>query len=52
MPAKSKKQSRFLNWEFDHEWVKEHHFDNSTKGLPERVSKGAAGNKKLKRKYG
>lgn len=51
MPAESKKQSRFLNWKFGHDWVKAHHFDNPTKGLPEHV-KGAAGNKKLKRKYG
>lgn len=52
MPAESKAQSKFLNWKFGHSWVKKHHFDNSPKGLPEKVSKGAAGNKKIKRKYG
>jgi hypothetical protein len=34
VPAVSKAQSRFLNARFGHEWVKEHHFDNSTHGLP------------------
>lgn len=34
MPAVSRAQSRFLNARFGHEWVKEHGFDNSTKGLP------------------
>lgn len=51
MPAESKAQSRFLNAKFGHGWVKKHHFDNSPKGLPEHV-KGAAGTKKLKRRYG
>lgn len=37
MPVKSKKQSRYLNMKFGHDWVKRHHFDNSTKGLPQRV---------------
>lgn len=37
MPALSKAQSRFLNWKFGHAWVKEHGFDNTTKGLPYRV---------------
>ncbi len=39
MPAKSKAQSRKLNAMFGHAWVKAHHFDNSTKGLPNRVKK-------------
>lgn len=34
MPSVSKAQSRFLNAKFGHEWVKAHHFDNSTEGLP------------------
>ena len=51
MPAESKAQSKYLNWKFGHKWVKAHEFDNSPKGLPEHV-KGAAGNKKLKRRYG
>lgn len=37
MPVKSKAQSRKLNAKFGHEWVKRHHFDNSTKGLPTHV---------------
>ena len=39
MPVKSKVQSRKLNKKFGHAWVKAHHFDQSTKGLPERVGK-------------
>ena len=39
MPAVSVEQSRFLNMKFGHAWVKAHHFDNSTKGLPEHVKK-------------
>lgn len=39
MPAESKAQSRYLNMKFGHEWVKRHHFDNSTKGLPAHVKK-------------
>lgn len=35
MPAVSKAQSRFLNARFGHSWVKAHHFNNSTSGLPE-----------------
>ena len=34
MPSVSKAQSRFLNSRFGHEWVREHHFDNPTHGLP------------------
>jgi hypothetical protein len=35
-PAVSESQRRYLNWEFGHDWVKEHGFDN--KGpLPETV---------------
>jgi hypothetical protein len=41
MPAESKAESKFLNWKFGHGWVKEHHFDNSTAGLPEHVKKKA-----------
>lgn len=37
MPAVSIAQSRALNAKFGHAWVKAHHFDNSTKGLPEHV---------------
>lgn len=39
MPAVSVEQSRFLNAKFGHAWVKAHHFDNSTKGLPQHVAK-------------
>ena len=39
MPARSKAQSKALNAKFGHDWVKEHHFDNTTKGLPEHVSR-------------
>lgn len=39
MPALSKSQSRYLNWKFGHAWVKKHHFDNPTKGLPNKVKK-------------
>lgn len=46
MPVRSKAQSRLLNARFGHEWVKEHHFDQSTKGLPEHVKK-----KKRKHRY-
>lgn len=38
MPAKSKKQRKFLNWKFGHGWVKRHHFDNRGK-LPNRKRK-------------
>ena len=37
MPAKSKAQSRYLNWKFGHSWVKAHHFDTPTKSLPNHV---------------
>ncbi len=46
MPAKSKAQSRKLNATFGHEWVVEHGFNNSTKGLPERVGKKKKARKK------
>lgn len=39
MPALSKAESRYLNATKGHAWVKAHHFDNSTKGLPEHVKK-------------
>jgi hypothetical protein len=38
MPAKSEAQRRYLNAEFGHEWVKEHHFDN-TGPLPKKKGK-------------
>lgn len=37
MPARSEAQRRLLNARFGHDWVKEHHFDNTGK-LPERAS--------------
>ena len=37
MPLRSKAQGRFLNWKFGHDWVKEHHFGGSQKGLPKYV---------------
>jgi len=37
MPVKSKAQSRFLNAHFGHDWVKRHHFDQKTGGLPEWI---------------
>ena len=40
MPVKSKAQSRALNAKFGHAWVVAHHFDQSTKGLPEHVGDG------------
>ncbi len=39
MPSVSKAQSKKLNATKGHAWVKEHHFDNSTAGLPEHVKK-------------
>jgi len=48
MPALSVKQSRYLNATFGHAWVKRHHFDNSTKGLPMHVKQG--GVMKVKKK--
>lgn len=39
MPARSKAQSRALNARFGHAWVKKHHYDNPTKGLPQHVKK-------------
>jgi hypothetical protein len=41
MPAKSKAQSKALNAKFGHAWVKKHHYDNPTGGLPEHVGKKA-----------
>lgn len=35
-PAKSEAQRKYLNSQFGHEWVKEHHFDNRGE-LPEKV---------------
>lgn len=49
MPSKSKAQSKKLNAKFGHAWVKEHHFDNSTKGLPEHVKKPKKAKKKAKK---
>lgn len=40
MPVRSKAQSRYLNMKFGHDWVKEHHFAGSTKGLPEKAQAG------------
>jgi hypothetical protein len=51
MPAESKKQSRYLNFKFGHQWVKRHHFDNPTKGLPEYVSKDKKRNLVRHHKY-
>lgn len=28
MPAKSKRQQRYLYWKFGEAWVKKHHFNN------------------------
>ncbi len=39
MPAVSKAQSRKLNAKFGHAWVVRHHFNNSTRNLPEKVKK-------------
>lgn len=36
MPAESQAQRAYLNAKFGHDWVKEHHFDN-TGALPEHV---------------
>ncbi len=38
MPAMSQKQSRYLNYKFGHQWVKEHHFDNAVSELPPAAS--------------
>lgn len=38
MPLQSKAQGRYLNAKFGHDWVKEHHFGGSQKGLPQHVS--------------
>jgi N-acetylglutamate synthase-like GNAT family acetyltransferase len=38
MPAKSQAQRAYLNARFGHEWVREHHFDNTGK-LPEHKKK-------------
>jgi hypothetical protein len=43
MPAESQAQRAYLNMKFGHDWVKQHHFDNTGK-LPQRVGK-----KKIKR---
>jgi hypothetical protein len=37
VPLKSKSQGRLLNARFGHDWVKEHHFGGSQKGLPQHV---------------
>ncbi len=37
MPAVSKAQQRLLYARFGAAWVKAHHFDNSTKGLPDHA---------------
>jgi hypothetical protein len=42
MPAESQAQSRYLNWRFGHDWVKQHHFDNSPKGLPQHLARGSS----------
>ena len=53
MPAVSQAESRYLNAKFGHAWVKEHHFDNSPKGLPQHAPKrhkvGVVRAKKVKR---
>lgn len=40
MPTVSKKQSRKLWATKGKKWMKKHHMDNSTKGLPEYVGTG------------
>jgi hypothetical protein len=40
MPLQSKAQGRYLNMKFGHDWVKEHHFGGSQKGLPQHVQRG------------
>jgi hypothetical protein len=53
MPALSKAQSRALNAKFGHAWVKRHHFDNPTSGLPEhKADPRKALRKKRRRKKG
>jgi hypothetical protein len=49
MPAVSKAQSKKLNAKFGHAWVKRHHYDNPTKGLPEHVGAKRRTKKKKKR---
>lgn len=39
MPAVSGAQQRLLFARFGPAWVKKHHFDNPTAGLPEHVAK-------------
>lgn len=38
MPVRSKAQARYLYAKFGADWVKQHHFDQETKGLPEHVA--------------
>ena len=49
MPAESQAQRGYLNAKFGHEWVKEHHFDNTGK-LPEHV--GDKKRKSVKKEVG
>jgi hypothetical protein len=49
MPVKSKAQSRYLNATKGHKWVKAHHYDQSTKGLPQHVGKKRRAKGKKKR---
>ncbi len=47
MPTKSRAERGYLEAHFGHEWVKAHHYDNPTRGLPYHVKK-----KKPKKKRG
>lgn len=49
MPARSNAQQRYLYAHFGADWVKKHHFDNETKGLPPHIAKATAVARKKKR---
>jgi hypothetical protein len=52
MPVSSKAQSRFLNWKKGHAWVKRHHFDNPTKGLPQHAKEPSEGAERVANLFG
>lgn len=46
MPARSRRQQRYLYARFGEEWVEEHHFDKIAKKGGRRAAKGAKARRK------